>query len=96
MKNKTTKATKATPEPTKRLHAVPLAIPTPLLTKIRTAADSMSCHQADVMRLALEIGLRMLSNANYDQAGAIIGSVKSEPAEFVKPVPTPLRERRTK
>ena len=96
MKNKTTKATKATPEPTKRLHAVPLAIPTALLEKIRNAAEAMCCHQADVMRLAIEIGLRILSRANYDQAGAIIGSVKSEPAEFVKPVPTPLRERRTK
>lgn len=87
---------KTAKEPTKRLHAVPLAIPTPLLESIRYAADQMARSQADTMRLCMEIGLRVMRNANYDQAGAIIGSATAPRPELIKPVPTQLRERRSK
>ena len=96
MKKTPTKPTPAKKEPTKRLHAVPIAIPTDLLNAIRHAADQMCRTQADTMRLCMEIGLRVLRNANYDQAGSIIGAAQTARPELVRPVPTELRERRSK
>ena len=85
-----------TKEPTKRLHPVALAIPTPLLETIREAARMMCVTQADVQRLAMEIGLRVLRKANFDQAGSILGAANSALPELVERIPTALRERRSK
>ena len=94
MKKQALKPT-ATKEPTKRLHPVALAIPTPLLETIREAARMMCVTQAEVQRLSMEIGLRVLRNANFDQAGSIIGAANQTRPELVRPVPTELRERRS-
>ena len=94
--NQPTQMKKTLKEPTKRLHPVPIALPTQLLESVRAAADSMCSTQADTMRLALEIGLRMLRKANFDQAGAIIGATEPTRPELIQPIPTALRERRSK
>ena len=47
-KKKQTTTTRPGKEPTKRLHPVALAIPTPLLETIREAARMMCVTQAEV------------------------------------------------
>ena len=94
MKTKTkTEAPAKKPSNPRNLRNIPLAVPPPLYDEIQHAAGTMCRHQADIMRLAMSIGLRALRNANYDEAGSILGSPR---ADLIKPTPSPLRNPRTK
>ena len=86
MKTTTAKKSKAGTDYT----PVPVAIPNKMLEEIRSAATHMQSSQAEIMRLAMNIGLRTLNAARFDVAGALMRLVESDAA---KP-PPPARARK--
>lgn len=77
------------PNNSKKIVAAPLRIPPELKAKVDEAARLMHAKPADVMRLALAIGLEDLARINHDVAGVISRAVM-ETAE----APPQLREPR--
>ena len=55
---------------------IPIAIPNELLAQIDRVAGLTNKTRAEVMRLAMEVGLEDLKRCNYGVAGAIVDSAK--------------------
>ena len=56
---------------------IPIAIPLPLLDKIKRAAELLGLSQQDTMRLAMRIGLADLEINGFDQ-----GMIEAEQASW--------------
>ena len=60
-----------------KMHPLAIAIPTPLLDDIKLAAENMEMTQAQVIRLAVNIGLSSMKKINYNLVEAVLSTESS-------------------
>lgn len=65
------------PNTPKKVVSAPLRISPELKEKLDQASEALGIKQAEVMRLALDIGLADLRSINWDIAGAVLAAVQA-------------------
>jgi hypothetical protein len=58
---------------------IPIRIPKPLLERIKAAGEALGYSDAEVIRLAVSVGLERLRRINYDLSGAICDAAEKSP-----------------
>ena len=69
---KTPKRERNAKDPSPAGKPIPLAIPEPLLRRLDAVAEQMDMTRANVIRLAMKIGLEQLGRVNYDLARLVV------------------------
>ena len=61
-----------------KTHPLAIAVQTPLLDQIRSVAKRMDMTQADVVRMAIKLGLASMARINYNIIDAVLSSEQPE------------------
>jgi len=64
-----------------KTHPLAIAVQTALLTEIRTVANRMDMTQAELIRMAIKIGLASMARINYNLVDAVLRPEDTEASQ---------------